>query len=108
MLGRGNGSFLPDKALAYPDLSRLSKDIVAIADFDLDLYPDLAVLDTGPQFNDDVYIVDNLSVDSDAFVPPPHVFSRLFEEEDGSFRFLNLQPVVPIVEAPLEVTVSRR
>ncbi len=88
LLGRGNGSFLPDKTLTYPDLNRLAKDIVAIADFDLDLYPDLAVLDTGPPLADDIYIVDNLSVDSDAFVPPPHVFSKLFEEEDGSFRHL--------------------
>jgi len=88
LLGLGNGVLLPNKTLSFPELNRLGNDIVAIADFNLDLYPDLAVHDTGSFSIDDVYIIDNLSVESEQFTSPAGIFSRLFENEDGSYRHL--------------------
>ena len=86
LLGLGNGSFDSNKTLSFPELNSLAQDIVVIADFNLDLYPDLAILDEGSFSIDNVYIIDNLSVESEEFVPPAHVFSKLYQDEDGSYR----------------------
>lgn len=86
LLGQGNGAFLSSKTLNFPDLGIIDNDIVAIADFNLDLYPDLAILDDAFGLVGDVFIIDNLTQDSEELVSPPHVFSSLFENEDGSFR----------------------
>jgi len=86
LLGLGNGAYFASKTISIPKIPILGEDHIAIADFNQDLYPDLAVLDEGGFPNDEIYIVDNTSVDSDEFTPPSHVFSKLFRNEDGSFR----------------------
>lgn len=86
LLGLGTGVFQQSTTVDFLDLDSIDVDLVAIADFNQDLFPDLAVLEDGVGLKDEIFIIGNTSVDAESFMAPPHVFSRLFEDEDGSFR----------------------
>lgn len=90
LMGQGTGFLQTVKTLDFRDLPINRNELVAIEDFNLDQFPDIAVL-ADEQFLDvnnsnTLTIVENATIESNQLQAPAHVFSRMFENEDGTFR----------------------